>query len=635
MIFERPLLAGTDVIGAARSRVTTWLRLFLFATSIVAGPFTYAYADDAVDRLVRLVGRDAGLCVEIPRLDETVTAFESGEFFQRLQRSKVYADWQSGSDYRRARGIVTVIENFTGKNFRQFFRETFGTAVVVAVYPEPGQRMSAIMLTETVSREALDAVIDGWNRAESQQTVAIPFAGRTYYKRTCAAKPDHDAMTLYYCKLDRTLMLSDHEEWVRRSLTLARETGSHDSLLDLPAYQQARQSLQPGSAARAYVNPRGWDSVLGFSPAPSTPGAARDEHKPSGESVVSRAIAAAWRRCEWLALGLQVDRGVVVEAVAHYSTNGLSPGSRRFIDSMAGPAEFLRYVPFDAMVVLAGRQAFGKLIRHSLPIDTKDRDSRAWDSFRQVSRGLLLGLDLFDDVLPAFRENWGAYLAPRRDTPPNELPIDGLIAAQLPEVPPTSEPTASAGHKPPFRDAIDNGLNTGFNFIAAYFNMSATGKPAVVRTESSHGLRIRWIDSLGPYQPAFGLTSGFLVFATSPHAVRSFAAIEAEAAAKTGITPRPPAIDRLAKRYFPTENEVLFIDTAAVRRFLREHGPQLVQHCVRMRSLASQDAEKSLREFLDVTGLFDAVFAAGRLGDGSARLVLGGVVSAASTSSAR
>ena len=550
-------------------------------------------------------------------------------------RSKIYADSAIRVGLPAWRGIVTVIENFTGKNFRQFFRETFGTAVVVAVYPEQGQRMSAIMLTETVSREALDAVIDGWNRAESQQTVAIPFAGRTYYKRTCAAKPDHDAMTLYYCKLDRTLMLSDHEEWVRRSLTLARETGSHDSLLDLPAYQQARQSLQPGSAVRAYVNPRGWDNVLGFSSESSTPGAARSEHKPQGESVVSRAIAAAWRRCEWLALGLQVDRGVVVEAVAHYSTNGLSPSSRQFVDSMAGPADFLRYVPSDAMVVLAGRQAFGKLIRHSLPIDTKDRDSRAWDSFRQVSRGLLLGLDLFDDVLPAFRENWGAYLAPRRDTPPNELPIDGLIAAQLPEAPPISEPTASAGHRPPsFRDAIDNGLNTGFNFIAAYFNMSATGKPAVVRTESSRGLRIRWIDSLGPYQPAFGLTSGFLVFATSPHAVRSFAAVEAQAAAKTGITHRPPAIDRLAKRYFPTENEVLFIDTAAIRRFLREHGPQLVQHCVHMRSLASEDAEKSLREFLDVTGLFDAVFAAGRSGDGSARLVLGGVVGAASKSNA-
>ena len=140
----------------------------LFIAICAAGSLTVA--DDAIDSLVRLVGPEAGLCVEIPRLEETVTAFERGEFFQRLQRSKIYADWQSGGEYRHARGIVTVIENFTGKSFRQFFHDMFGRAVVVAVYAETGREMSAIMLTETSSREALDAVIEGWNRAEPQQT---------------------------------------------------------------------------------------------------------------------------------------------------------------------------------------------------------------------------------------------------------------------------------------------------------------------------------------------------------------------------------------------------------------------------------------------------------------------------------
>jgi hypothetical protein len=611
-----------------------------------------ATADDSVDRLVRLVGRDAGLCVEIPRLEETVTAFERGEFFQRLQRSRIYADWQSGTEYRHARGIVTVIEHFTGKSFRQFFHDMFGRAVVVGVYAEPGPEMSAIMLTETSSREALDAVIEGWNRAEAQQTDAIEFAGQTYYKRTCSAKSGPGTMVLFYCKFDRILMLTDREEWIRRSLTLARDPGASESLLGLPAYQEARKSLQGGQAARAYVNPRAWDRVLGFTHAPdpgstSVASSGTSKTSPTASAATpppaafSKALEGAWKRCEWLSLGLQVDRGIVVEAVVRYSMDGVSEQGRQWIRSMSGPADFLRLVPHNALVAVAGRQAFGDLLKHLAP----QNEAGALDSVRQVSRGLLLGLDPFEDVLPAFRENFGAYLVPRRDPKPDDLPLDGLIAAELPPAETTIAPRAGFApapvgprtsnvtpERPPtFRDALDNGLNIGLNLAAAYFNMRATGKPAVVRTESSGPTRTRWVDSLGPYQPAYSLTSRFLVLATSPQEVRHF--ISREGASAPGTI--PPAIDALAKRYFPNENQVIYIDTAGIRRFLVEHGQQLVQHASRVRSISPTDANEVLTHFLDVASLFDAVFAAGRIGEGSARLVVGGVIQPESVAKAR
>ncbi|HET6328106.1 MAG TPA: hypothetical protein VFG04_25710 [Planctomycetaceae bacterium] len=613
------------------------------------------FADDAIDKLVRLVGPEAGLCVEIPRLEETVTAFERGEFFQRLQRSRIYADWQAGDEYRHARGVVTVIENFTGKSFRQFFHDMFGRAVVVVVYAEPGREMSAIMLTETSSREALDAVIEGWNRAEPQQTDAIEFAGQTYYKRVCAQNGGPGKLVLFYCKLDRTLMLTDREEWIRRSLTLARASDPNESLWGLPGYQAARKSLQGGEAARAFVNPRAWDGVLGFThtstPAASVP-AGNSASTPSAAGATTptsptttapaptalvKALEKAWKRCEWLAVGLQLDRGIVVEAVAHYSLNGITERGRQWIRSMSGPADFLRLVPRDALFVVAGRQAFGNLFKQLAP----QTEAGAFDSLRQVSRGLLLGLDPFEDVLPAFRENFGAYLVPRKDSKPDELPLDGLLAAELP--PAEAIIPARAGgtteHQPSFRDALDNGLNIGLNLGAGYFNMRATGKPAVVRTETTGLARTRWIDSLGPYQPAYSLTTRFLVFATSPQAVRRFLAREASSASGQKSGDGPPAMAALAKRYFPTENQVIYIDTAAIRRFLVEHGKQLVQHATRVRSISAGDANDVLAHFLDVASLFDSVFAAGRIGEGSARLVVGGVIqeavaNAASTSGA-
>jgi hypothetical protein len=63
-----------------------------------------------------------------------------------------------------------------------------------------------------------------------------------------------------------------------------------------------------------------------------------------------------------------------------------------------------------------------------------------------------------------------------------------------------------------------------------------------------------------------------------------------------------------------------------MRQFLETHGKQLIEHAVRVGSIPPAHAEKALAKFMDVTGLFDAVFVAARLGDGSARIVIGGVV---------
>lgn len=630
------------------------------------------HADEVMDRLVRLVGSDAGLCVEVPRLDETLTAFEQGEFFQRLQHSRIYARWKTSGEYRRVAEIAGVVEKHTGKPARQFVREIFGTAVVVAAYSEPGPKMSAILMSEAMSREALEAAITAWNHLEPSHIEAIPSGGRTYYKRFCAAKPGHPASTLYYATLDRTLLLSDREELVRRALTLADQSGQEGSLLALPAFQQARRSLTSACAARAYVNPRAFDAMLGVSAGETESSAitskaqaidsktvAQGEAAKFPHSPTCRTIQAAWRRCEWLAIDVQTDRGIVLEAIARYRTAGLSAEARQLIGAMSGAPELLRLAPPDAFVILACRQPFGNLLRRVLVGQAKAQPSPDWESIRQVSRGLLLGLDPIDEVLPSFRENFGGYMVPRQGAKPEELPLDGLLAAELPGVespghasgrastsrtaPPgpqeaialgeTARADSIASRLPPsVRDAIDNGLNMGFNFAAAYFNTRATGTPAVVRSDPKpgRGTRIRWIEGFGPYQPAYGLTSRYLVLATSPQAVRNFAASEAgehgrskEQAAGMRI---PPAIEELAKRYFPTENQILFVDTAAIRRFLQAHGPQLVQHAIRVGSIPPAHAEKALAKFLDVTGLFDTLFAAGRLDEGSVRLVIGGIV---------
>ena len=363
---------------------------------------------------------------------------------------------------------------------------------------------------------------------------------------------------------------------------------------------------------------------------------------------------------------MEIDRGIVLEGVAHYSSAGLSKQAERFLHSLSGTAEIFQQAPSNACVVLAGRQPFGGLFRGTLKRQAKQWLSADFESVRQVSRGLLLGFDLFDNIVPLIRGNVGGYLVPRYGAKPGELPFEGLVAAELSERPPaapekvgvqqsgqlsakkdidtsthresvavTANPSSDL---PTAREAIENALNTGLNYLAARFNMTAKGTPAIVRTESAKnaGTQIRWVDGLKACQPAYAQTPRFLILATNPQLVRNFVAREAtnktESApnhGKQGRTVRSQtsnSIQVLARRYFPTENQVLYIDAAAIRRMIAAHRAELVQYASSTHLISPAAADESLSQCLDIAGVVDKVFAAMRLGDGTARIVIGGIV---------
>jgi hypothetical protein len=652
---------------------TRFFRPLLLA--VILASTSAARADDAMDQLVRLVGPDAGLCLEVPRLDETLTAFKQGEFFRRLQRSKFYAEWTAASPKNQGiANLATFVDILSAKPARPFVRDVLGTAVVIAAYTQPGPEMSAILLSQAVSHESLEGAIKVWIHAEECRVETVQFGHFTYRKRVSAEKTDHAGLTLYYATLDRTLLLSDREELVRRALILSGQTATHSTLFDLPAYQQSRRSLSTNCAVRAYINPRAFDEILGIDPEPaSVPNPAKERSavkaragQPSVKSSVCKVVEAAWRRFEWLALGVEIDRGIVLEGVAHYSSAGLSKEAERFLRSVSGTAEIFPQAPSNACVVLASRQPFGGLFRGTLKRQAKQWLSADFESVRQVSRGLLLGYDLFDNIVPLIRGNVGGYLVPRYGAKPGELPFEGLVAAELSERPPAApakvgipqpgqpsatkdinpkthrEPVAVTANpsldQPTAREAIENALNTGLNYLAARFNMTAKGAPAIVRTEFAQnaGTQIRWVDGLKACQPAYAQTPRFLLLATNPQLVRNFVARQATNTTNSspnhdeqGRAVRSEAsnsIQVLARRYFPTENQVLYIDAAAIRRMIAAHRAELVQYASSTCLISPAAADESLSQCLDIAGVVDKVFAAMRLGDGTARIVIGGIV---------
>ena len=114
-----------------------------------------------------------------------------------------------------------------------------------------------------------------------------------------------------------------------------------------PLTARCARGGRPALFGAGRINPRAFDAMLGVDAAVNSAASASDRTRATAasdklnNSAVCRTIQAAWRRTEWLAIGVQTDRGIVAEAVAHYSTDGLSQGAQHLLASMSGPPELL------------------------------------------------------------------------------------------------------------------------------------------------------------------------------------------------------------------------------------------------------------------------------------------------------
>jgi hypothetical protein len=377
----------------------------------------------------------------------------------------------------------------------------------------------------------------------------------------------------------------------------------------LESFRGVRNRLTAGTENALYLNPRAWDGVLHLEAiaADADPGA--------------QAFVQIWKRCTALGIGLRIREGVVGELVAHYNSADLPAPWQQFVVRSAVPREFLEQVPRNALLAGAGPNDLA-LLGSVLASQFSSGKNRDWDRIRQIARGLLLGRDLFDDVLPKF-ESVGVYLVPRRDlqsagVPPEVIPFDALAAFTLPKGTGTADDVqASAG----LRESLENALQTGLNLLAATANAQTPATTALVRSLDQDGLLVRWAEGCGPYQPAYALTGNQLLVASSPQLIRDFA----QQLPRDSLAAAPLYVQQ-AKQYFPDENHVLIVNLMQARQFLTEQQRFLVQRTAASHSVSEAEAAKRLHHIHELLQLVDAGFIAGQLRDGTLRIVVGGVL---------
>lgn len=570
-----------------------------------------AAQSDEVD-LASLVGSDVGACLEVKDFKTLVPEIRQSEFLDRLQQMALYRQWAAGRDFEKLQQARIAIEAVTGKPFGRFVDELLGERVILAAYSLPNREPAVVFLTQVSTVAALNDTVAVWNRMEPQRTTELSHRGHAYFRREKLDPKGKPVERQFYMTLGRTLALADDESQIQRVIDLSVERPQNVdattavTLRDSPTYRRAVEKLTIRRIGTLYLNPHAWDWAV------------------AEEVRKDPLLGTVWKYVDGIVVGLGFDGGVVVESVVTYDSRPTDTVWQKVVARSMGHPAILHKIPARAIGGFSGRIDLNwmtTLLREGL----NERERQQWKVFEQVSRGLLLGRSLFEDVLPRLGPNVGGYVVARDDLRMDAVPFEGVFAIELT----AGDVDSESNGEPTLIAALDNALNTGFNLLASVYNSHSPDETALVRSKRTHDSSgmLRWVENLGPYQPAYSLTPGYLVVGSSRGVVQDFLSKSTEA----NIT-QTREFQRRAAESFPNGGQLLFVNVGQLRKFIGDHRQFLVEHVSANRGLDGDTVRARLAGFEDILGLVDIAFLAAEIGPHHIRVVAGAQVDAAPAS---
>lgn len=554
--------------------------------------------------LFQLVDRDAVACLHTRQLDEQWKRLRDSEFGSRLKQAAFFQDWINSPDYKQLQMVRAAVEAASGKPLDQSRRELLGQDVVLAWYHAPGTKAdlarNSVLLIEVPNPAVAKSALATWNTLEKQTTEARKYRD-VAYTHSVKASAGQNTRGFCYVILDNVLAISIREDRIQRTIELATEaddesgtsdrgaetpTGHPECLAVYEPFAKAFARRRQTELAAVYVNPR----ILG-----SEVGRANKDFQ---------TLEATLARCQWFTGSLAFDESITLEFVADYNSNGAPEWWQQWVKVAETAQSSGATLPPNALFAMSGRIAslsLSDMILKSL--SARSELPRDLVQARRVIQGLLLGLDPVADVLPAIGPSWMFSIEPRDPEVSTSFPVDSLFAI---EMQPTAKSEERAGDSDPVSTeaALDSSLQAGLGILAAVHNAHATGQPvSVVRQQVVDGVTIRYADPVAFFQPAFAISKGHLVMATSPDLCEAFLKSRVPAqdagASSTGNQEPEPG-DSLQ----PGNLQNVMASSNTARLILKQHRDWFIRQA-RRDKVPEAEAERRLEEMSQFLKLLD------------------------------
>lgn len=602
---------GAAVILISRRVSVSAIAIVLFA----CGWQSIAEARD----LFQFVDQDAVACLHARQLDVQLQRLCDSEFGTRLKRASFFQDWVNSPDYQQLGVVKVAVQAASGKPLEQSRQELFSEDVVLAWYHTPGTKTdlarNCVLLIEVESPAAAKSALAAWNVLERQRTEAHKYR-EVDYTHSVKASADENAKGFWYAILGDVLVMSIREDRIQRTIELATEatddseqpskatgkttgktTGHPECLSVYEPFSNAFARRHESELAAVYVNPRVLISELGR---------ANKDFPP---------VKATLARCQWLTLSLTNNESIELNLLADYDSNGTPDWWQDWLQVAKSARPSFKSLSADSLFAMSGQIAspsIAKLILASLK--TQSNLPKDLIQARRVAQGLLLGLDPVADVLPAIGPSWVFSVQSRDPEVSTSFPVDSLFAIDV-KTEATEEASENGETRVSAEAALESSLRSGLGVLAGIHNVHAIGQNvSIVKERKVGAATIYFANPVAFFQPAFVISDGQLVLATSPDLCETFLALTANGETST------------ASRSGNLQSVVA--SSVATRQMLADQREWFIRQA-RRDKVSEADAERRLKELEQFLQLLDRAWMTASLDSRTLR-VSAGIQAAAS-----
>ncbi len=585
------------------------LELSLFPILFLICFTSVAFAEEL--KLLDLVKSDVGICAEVTGLENKIEELKNSPLVDRFCKSLIYQEWRSSKDFQKVKKGRENIERVTERSIEEVITDLFGKSTIVAFFPEP-EKWSALLLTEAKDEETLKELIQIWIDTGSHQTEKRNFQNSFYHHRFKSTKDGTKTGSIYYIQHKKYFAISKNENRIQdviRIYELADKEGMDSEVFQNASlgyskeYNAAKSSFSSDYFSTVYMNPDRIGHLI-------------NRHLKNSKEMSS--LSQTWNKLKSGILGIRLDQNSFAFNLSFIKKeNSDSSIDKEFINRMQGASEFLARVPKNALLAFSGKIHL-KNIEKLITSFVKDNKNSDIENVRQVSRGLLLGLDIFDDVLPSLKADWGFYLLPVQKPNLDSIPVDLLVGFGLPE----NDSISKNGGRISLKRALDNGLNTGLNLLAAFYNNKKAGKASIVRTEQSNSSILRWIDPLWSYLPAYGLIQQDLVLSSHPDLIRDYVS-----KSEKDKLSQDPSLTEWMKKYSRQENQWIVLNFKEAHSYFLNQRDYFIQHIMKEEHSSKENATREVDELTSICQTLDYCLFGAYLGENELQVLFGGTCS--------
>ncbi|HUG18892.1 MAG TPA: hypothetical protein VMM56_07920, partial [Planctomycetaceae bacterium] len=392
------------------------------------------------------VRADVGLCLHVREIPAWTEEIKSSEIRTRLETAPFFQRWKSSGNYTGLKTTIRELEKMLGRPLSDVLRSTFGQEILLAVYPDAGEKPAGVMMTRPANRGQTQELIDLWNRLEG--AVIVPVDDR-YMRRTSPKGPQ-----LFYFLSDELFAMSDREELIAE----LGPAGFENSLAHSVRWKRAIESLEEANWAIAYFQPDRWKHHLTV------------EHRDSFEEALFQQIG----RMESLAAGVEGRNGLHVRMNLLYPADSEPVSLRTYRELHSEPIPDWSELSARTILMVVGQGGPDFLAEFLKQHATRSRDTLA--GF-EVVRGLLLGRDPLEEVLPLLGRHWMVSVSSQPDRA--DFPWDFVFQLEFEES--TAQNSASSGDGNPARSglhqSLQNLVRTAVRIAGLFLSPSLENRP--------------------------------------------------------------------------------------------------------------------------------------------------------------